>query len=354
VAPLEEQVSEGLGAPDPARITTLQNLASAFDKLRRRAARPGQVRLSVRDIAARTGRASSTLDPYLRGRRLCPADVYEEILRALGVENRHLRPWLDAWERVAEDPARASGGEPIGGLTRAASPVRRPQPLSRTEEFRYEFVHQARHPAHFGIVTGDVRRVRCADVWVNSENTNMMMARFEEYSVSAIIRFEGAQRDEAGHVVGDVVAEELARKVAGRTPVAPGTAIVTGSGGLARSNGVRHVIHVAAVHGEPGEGYRQVLDVGRCVINALVELDRLGSSDAPVRSILFPLLGTGVGGAELEPTVTAMLDAALDHVAAGQTRDMQTIYFLAYTDAELDVCRGVFDGSPRLARMAAG
>jgi O-acetyl-ADP-ribose deacetylase (regulator of RNase III) len=71
-----------------------------------------------------------------------------------------------------------------------------------------------------------------------------------------------------------------------------------------------------------------------------------------VRSILFPLLGTGVGGAELEPTVSAMLGAALDHLATKQSVKTRTIYFLAYTDIELEVCRNLFDRSSRLSRSA--
>lgn len=340
---------------DPMRIATLEDLARELGRLRRRAARPGQVQLSVRDIAARIGKAPSTLDPYLRGQRLCPADVYEEILRALGVKNSRLRPWLDAWERLADTapaPGRLAPVTAAARRRRAEPASRRPRPLSYVEEFRYDLVPAPPHASGIGIVTGDLRRVRCAEVWVNSENTSMRMPRYEEYSISAIIRFEGALRDETGRVVHDHIADELTRKVAGRTPVAPGTAIATGSGELARSNGVRYVIHVAAVQGEPGEGYRQVLDVGRCVTNALAEAERLGTGDdAPVRSILFPLLGTGVGGGDLEPTFTVLLGAAMDYLAARPDTGIKTVYFLAYTDIELDVCRRVLDHSSRLCEI---
>lgn len=179
----------------------------------------------------------------------------------------------------------------------------------------------------------------------------MTMARFEEYAVSAVIRFEGALRDETGHVLHDTISDELARKVAGRTPVAPGTAIVTGAGQLGRSNGVRYVIHVAAVQGEPGEGYRQILDIGRCATTALALMDELNAAlrppDTQLRTILFPLLGTGAGGGDLRSTVTALLGATLDHLASLDLTD-RMVYFLAYTDVELEVCRAVFDASPKL------
>jgi O-acetyl-ADP-ribose deacetylase (regulator of RNase III) len=279
---------------------------------------------------------------------------------------------LDVWERVADTRSRQSrqqnaveeqeaysrlpreGGRlparSIRATAHALDVWRRPRPLSYTNEFLYDVNYPVEHPMRIGIVTGDLRRVRCAEVWVNSENTNMRMSRFEEFSISAIIRFEGALRDEVGRVIHDCIADELSRKIAGRSPVAPGTAVTTGSGQLAKSNGVHYVIHVAAVHGEPGEGYHQILDVGRCVTNALAEMERRLSS--AVRSILFPLLGTGVGGAELEPTVSAMLGAALDHLATKQSVKTRTIYFLAYTDIELEVCRNLFDRSSRLSRSA--
>src|SRR6185369_11172535 len=134
-----------------------------------------------------------------------------------------------------------------------------------------------------------------------------------EHSVSAIIRFQGAVHDETGRVVDDRIADELALKVAGRTPVAAGAALTTGPGELARRHGVHNVIHVAAVQGEPGEGYRPIADIGRCVTNALAEAERL-ATDGPARSILFPLLGTGQAGGPVEPTARAIAGAALDHL----------------------------------------
>jgi hypothetical protein len=339
--------------PDPRRIDTLADLAQALDRLRRKAARPGQVRLSVRNIADRANRPTSTLDPYLRGERMCPADVYEDILRALGVPNAGLRPWLDAWDRLADAAAATDRRASSTVSTRGRAPVSRPQPLRHTDEFHYPLAQPGRPGQRVAIVTGDLRRVRCADVWVNPENTSMRMPRFEEYSTSAIIRYEGALRDETGHVIHDHIAEELTRRVAGRVPVAPGTAIVTGPGELARSNGVRHVVHVAAVQGEPGEGYRQILDVGRCVTNTLVAVERLNAEavdqEPALRSILFPLLGTGQGGGDTELTVVALLGAALDHLGGTPPEHaVDIVYFLAYTDVELATCRRIFDRSAHL------
>lgn len=319
--------------PDPAGIHTLEDLADAFTRLRRRAARRGQVQLSVRDLATRVQRAPSTLDPYLRGVRLCPADVYEDILRALGVRPDQMRPWLDAWERIA-DSVTARFPAPTSPARSAILPY--------SETFMYGIRGVA---TGIGLVTGDIRRVTWADVWVNSENTEMRMSRFEENSISAIIRFEGALRDAGGHVVRDDIADELERAVAERRPVPAGTAVVTGAGGLAARNGVRHVVHVAAVRGEPGEGYRPVADLGRCVTNALLAVEKLSG----VATILFPLLGAGVAGGAAGPTARTMVGAALDHVSGARRSQLTTIYLLASTAEERDACRRVMTAVPLLS-----
>jgi O-acetyl-ADP-ribose deacetylase (regulator of RNase III)/transcriptional regulator with XRE-family HTH domain len=331
--------------PDPTGVHTLDDLVQALNKLRRRGARRGQVRLSVRDLAARTKKAPSTLDAYLRGTRLPPADVYEDLLHALGIPVAEMRPWLDAWERIAD---RWSPRQPVRHPVSypPTQPARKSELIPRSETLLYRLTgHRYRAEAQVGIVTGDIRRVHCADVWVNSENTDMRMSRFEEYSISAIIRFEGATRDAAGRVVEDSIAEELTGMVSGRTPVAAGSAITTGPGELAARNGVRHIIHVAAVRGEPGEGYRQVADVGRCVTNALAEADRLAATGS-VRSILLPLFGTGVAGGQLEPTVRAMVGAIADHFSHDHAGGLRVVYLLASTKAEQQACRAALADGP--------
>jgi O-acetyl-ADP-ribose deacetylase (regulator of RNase III) len=67
----------------------------------------------------------------------------------------------------------------------------------------------------------------------------------------------------------------------------------------------------------------------------LIEAELLAATDDAVRSILFPLLGTGVGGGELGPTTRELLAAAVDHLVATPATRLDEIYFLASTRAEL-------------------
>jgi len=323
--------------PDPDRIQTVTDFIREIDTLRRLAAGTGEVRMPMRRISRLAGIPASTLGPYLQGERHCPQDAYRRILHALGVAIDGQEPWLRAWHRLA-------GAQPPTARSLRA----RPQPASHTETFLYDLVPSV-PDARVGIVTGCICRVKHASIWVNSENTHMEMARHHEHSISAVIRHEGALRDDHGNIIRDEIADDLNRKVASRRPVAPATVIVTGPGQLSASHGVRHIIHVAAVQGEPGQGYRQVFDIGRCVTNALAEAERLGAADPRVDTVLFPLLGAGNGGAEVEPTARALTGAAIDHLRTRRDAHIDTVLFLAYTEDEVTTCRAVFTAAPRLA-----
>ncbi|MCR3748948.1 TIR domain-containing protein [Lentzea californiensis] len=194
-------------------------------------------------------------------------------------------------------------------------------------------------PCELTIVPGDILRCTTADVWANSENTEMRMARPTDFSVSGVIRFWGSRRDEAGRVVDDLISSELDELVKHR-PVAPGTAIATGAGELTRSHNVQHVIHVAAVHGEPGAGYRQVGDVGGCVRNVLAVAEEL--EHLPLRSVLFPMLGTGAARADVAATAESMVSAAMDHLVDHPDTRLRRIQFLGYTRREHDALTRTF------------
>lgn len=239
-------------------------------------------------------------------------------------------------------------------LRRTVPALDRPAPAPVPNGIEPFYLHLANVPGaqcRIGIFPGAIRRVTGVDIWVNSENTDMQMARWTEFSISGIIRYWGSTRDDSGRVRHDRIAEELDAVVGESRPVAPGTAVVTSAGALTESNNVRYIIHVAAVQGEPGAGFRQVRNIGWCVTNVLQQAERLARSDSAVRTILFPLLGAGVAGAEIEDTAHAMLLAVVDYLTQRPDTRLDGIFLLAYSQEELTALDSIWRRMP-LVRTA--
>jgi O-acetyl-ADP-ribose deacetylase (regulator of RNase III) len=193
-----------------------------------------------------------------------------------------------------------------------------------------------------GIITGDMLGVEGVDVWVSSENTNMHMARFYERSISGTIRYHGAQRNQAGQVIDDILQKELTKIVGESANVDAGTVIATSPGELAGSNGVKRIFHAAAVYGQVSRGFVPIINIADCVKNALKLADSKQEKDANLRNILFPLLGTGQGGGKLRETVKSLLTTAKSYLENKPASVIQEVYFLCYTEREFEECKWAF------------
>ncbi len=187
------------------------------------------------------------------------------------------------------------------------------------------------------LLTGDLRKVtEKIDLWVNSENTNMQMARYFDRAGSAVIRYLGAEK-RFGRVYRDVIAEELASAMAGQNWVPPATVIVTSSGQLT-SLGVKRLLHVAAVEGDVGGGYRPVPDIGACVDAVLSQVDDAALDEVAPRSLLLPLLGTGSGGAPLYVAIQRLFDAAIGYLLRHPQTRLEILYVQVFTEEQLMAC----------------
>jgi hypothetical protein len=211
-----------------------------------------------------------------------------------------------------------------------------------------------------GIVCGNLRDVNLGsalagqpiDIWVNSENINMQMARPQDSSVSGLIRYLGARRDDTGAIVEDTIANELKSKMGRRQVVNPGEVVSTGAGTLALTHRVKRVYHAASVYGVVGTGWHGIASVDKCITNAmaradleaygLVDRDAAGAGlpaaedevaamqPAPT-SMLFPLLGAGSArAADLTQAARQQVGAALAYLRSrDQITCVKRVYFLA-------------------------
>lgn len=228
--------------------------------------------------------------------------------------------------------------------------VRRgPGPVSQriTEVQRFEYPLVRRPDCRLGLVTGDRENLRVGDIWVNSENTDMQMDRYYGVSTSATIRYLGARKDAVtGEVVEDTVGDALAAALDGARQVAPAQVVATPPGEL-RANGVKRIFHVAAVVGEPREGYRPIKQIERCITSAIRRAADLG--DDPAATILFPIFGTGPAGGDFVDHATRCIAAAAEALESNLGGDtLHTAYFYVWTEAELEACQRIIAANDRL------
>ncbi len=229
--------------------------------------------------------------------------------------------------------------------------ARRPQPVLKNMAVRYSVA--AKSEKYVGMVTGDREALEIGDVWVSSENTNMQLDRFYGMSTSATIRYLGAEKHPVTNsVIADTIADEVAALMGAEKEVAPATVLVTGSGSLEATNGVRRIFHVAAVDGQPREGYRPVERIDRCVTNALTKAGSADLADLELRSIVFPVFGTGPGGADFKKQATRLVDAAISYLEDHET-PIESVYFYVWSDIQVEELTALLAGHHRLGERAA-
>jgi len=216
---------------------------------------------------------------------------------------------------------------------------RKPKPIDKKQVISFSIVGSSGQEV--GIITGDIQNIKGVDIWVNSENTNMKMARHYDRSISGTIRYMGAKKDAAKRVVNDIVADEL-YKLVGPCSVDPGAVVPTGAGELTRTNGVKKIFHAAAARGQVGRGYSSIQDIDECVRNALELADSDEMANENLQSILFPLMGTGDSRLDTEVVAKDLISTAISYLEENKNSKVRQVYFLAYNERDKDLCEYVF------------
>lgn len=224
---------------------------------------------------------------------------------------------------------------------------RRPKRIGKKDIYLYPLANGAGR--EIGLITGDIQKITEIDVWVNSENTNMQMARHFERSISATIRYLGAKRDRAGRVMDDLIARELL-EAAGSGDVPAGVVIPTSSGELLKSHNVKKIFHAASVVGQVGYGYKPITEITDCIHNALKLVDSDEMANENIQSILFPLMGTGTTRLDSQGIAERLIDTAISYVEEKPDTKIQKIYFLAYHEEDLELCQHILEHEPRILR----
>ncbi len=98
-----------------------------------------------------------------------------------------------------------------------------------------------------------------------------------------------------------------------------------------------------------GTGYSPIADIGICVRNALVMADADEFKGLELKSILFPLIGTGTARGELEKNAPQLINAAISYLETHPESRIDRVYFVTWSEKELEVCQRVLQESPDVA-----
>lgn len=274
-----------------------------------------------------------------------------EDIRVVELTPEDLFARLDASE--IEDPKLIIAGRHLRELLKLAPRLN--QPLSPGE---IEFERSVNPRQKLVITLGDIKLVRDIDVWVNSENTDMMMDRVIGRSISANIRYLGAEKDFDGRLIEDTIADNLRKKLGGRGFVRLGTIVDTAPGALGE-HGVKRIVHVATAESRgPGQGFRvQPETVEDVVARALAHVERANGGlrlfASRRRSILLPMIGTGDGGLTPELVAPRIVAAVARFMEGRPKAHLTAIHVLAYTARDRLALETAIEGHGSFARKGS-
>lgn len=252
-----------------------------------------------------------------------------------------------------------------------------PRLKERTAQHR--FIHAEVPGVIFQIATGDATQLRGYHVLVNSENTYMQMARyFERHTLSRQVRLRGAWV-QGGSVQKDSLQEELFNQVHCSPeyhafPINEKQVVITSPGhlrGKLAEVGYRFVLHAAAVDLTDSEEEPRIrplkpidnVDIIANCFERLIEIEkhqgavlydenkqRFAPKTEPspyesIRSVVFPVFGTGQGENPYEDAVSAILKGFVRHAPPARERGMSvdTIGLCVYDSNDVEQVLHLFE-----------
>ncbi|WP_328928956.1 macro domain-containing protein [Streptomyces sp. NBC_00190] len=208
-------------------------------------------------------------------------------------------------------------------------------------------VRTAGRPVGLTVHVHPVDLLRDVDVIVSPSNVYFALPEAYKSSIAASLRRATAVHGVTGEVLADPLPAELHRwaerhGTSGRA-VRPGTVAATGAGALT-AQGIRRIYHAAIAVPRAGTNDYDVLpaDVTRAVSRALALLaEEHHRHSPPLRSVCFPLLGSGRGGLPYQVSLAAVWAAVEAELARGARWD---IHFVVRTPEAAAVVERVAAG----------
>lgn len=283
-----------------------------------------------------------------------------------------LRPHLEA----ARARTRESVQRTLEPLLRKQEPARRRAPNNQRAA-TFELAVQGTS-VRLHVASGDIAEARNIDVLVSSENNWMQMARFfESRTVSSILRRLGARVHDGRHE--DTIQHELDWQLRDRYRPVPAGEVVTTSAGapgsaLADVNKARYIMHAAAVEAVdstaslvPFSDPIQIKGIVRSCLRSVRSINevsglisppetgqreeqerRAAAGEVPIRSIAFPLFGSGHGGRDSATVVVPIIECIRETLSDPANADiagwLEDIYISAFLEDDVRAVVGALEG----------
>jgi nudix-type nucleoside diphosphatase (YffH/AdpP family) len=350
-----DKVSAGGGLPDEDVTVVRMPVHELFDQLDKG---------SIEDPKLAIG--AYWLNAYLNGGH-DPASLETVETMVDSVFNRltkGAKNWLDDYLHRREQTK--AGSQAVALSASQTAPAFPPGPLPYSTVC-YELKNK---PGLFiGYKTGPIDNMHGASIWVNSENTDMLMDRVIGRSISSRIRLLGSNKDDDGNIIEDTIAEALRAEVGPRGHVRIGSVLVTESGSL-KARKVEHILHVATVQAQTAQGggvkanlntladcVKSVLDraekINKRFWNVAVNLvrERLGRKPRYCESILIPIIGAGEGGLSVEDVTKAIIPAAIEHLGTVDLPTLKKVFFIAFDARAKAACDAVLESARAAGKL---
>lgn len=294
---------------------------------------------------------------------------YDALARAIEKNRDETRVAQQEWLRILKEGDKRKVAEPnMRAISYTFTPDRATTSTKSTQRCN---VHLA---------AGDMFEHSGIDVYVNTENDYMQMARiFDAKTVSALSRYYGAHLDDAERLVEDTIQDELDALIAKAEyksrPLGLGTVIATSAGlaeplsQLRSRNKIRYLFHAATVS-VIGEGVDRELEctltesgIKRLVRKTLEKVNEVNrhkgcispegtpqraeqeagkASYQTIRSIIIPIFGAGHGGRASEEIIPSLVKGVKEHLldqAHKSTFTLDDIYIAAYFEEDVQHMR---------------
>ena len=100
--------------------------------------------------------------------------------------------------------------------------------------------------------------------------------------------------------------------------------------------------------GQVGLGYSPIENISECVRNELKLVDDARLANDNLKTILFPLMGTGTSKKSAQEVAGELVEEAISYLEENPQSKAEIVYFLAYNEQDLELCQRIMKNNARL------